>query len=952
MGNEIVYCSKCQSRLLSGDFEDGKAVWSSEKPYCVACIMGIVSTLPPEEEQRILEQLAHKRAPSLSTDTPRRASRKTSTSRIPVVKTERRTASGDKSGPLPLVLLLGGLAIVVIVVLVALSGRSERSVEPSRAPERMPQPPRHETAVPRPPAETPRDLTAIRREESARKALDKAREYGKSNPADLPGRIALLEEAAWECRETSLAAEARREHEQLQKQRGEWIASELGSARDRAQAAAAQSRYGEALEILGKERARHAGGDWTSAVDQKMLQIRQLADQSYAPLREKALSARRRGGEEEAQAILSGVAAWGLDDLAGDLRSALAAIPLPERPLSPEARAYLAAWENAFALARARDFSGAVQGLEAAAPTAPDPTLKAEAAADLDLLRLCSAAISDVMQALARWPKGQKISVEVDSGSGAPSRIEGTVTRASPTWIEVKTETDSAIVEFDELTAACLRDLLAKLPGRKPEADARVAALLLLLEGDASSAKGFPPRLLSYGQRVAQERSRPEWAAREAEARSRFEAAERDYQDPATRLEAFTKYRVLIESHAESAFVRRKRAFIAQRLDLEKEAGKEYFFFADQMRPAGAFRFASYPKAATCWTSSADVPPDRENHVEFVFSARPSTEYRCWVLAGGCCAETFAFDVQGTEIERAPVKNTILFLKKSHALHGGRKEPSRFEWIAVPLPKYSTGGPKTVRLWSGQQGFSIACALVSSVRTAAPGDTLVKEWEKNRPPAPTAPVRDAGLVGWWTLDEGSGTTAADSSPNRLGGTLCSDPVWTSGKRRGALSFNGTADHVEIPKDPRLYFTGPFSVAAWVNVGTLPKSEFGMYVLGDYAGDAGHSTFALRVMPSGNAQFFWQTEPLNTPQAISNSRLSPGAWVHLAGVWDGTARTIYVNGAPDGSNNTAQPRPDNRGNMAIGGAGSAKGLYFAGRIDDVRIYSRALTSGEIQSLATR
>lgn len=947
MGNEIVYCTAYQTRLLAADFDNAKAVWSTEKPYCTPCIMGLVSTLPAEEEQRVLEQLADKRAAaSGATDTPRRGtSKKTSTSRIPIVKSERRGADGG-GGPSPVVWSIVGVAIVLVIVLAALSGGGGRPAEPARAAERTVELPRPVPVAPRPTTDPPRDLGVARREESARKALEKARRYGTSHPADFSGRIALLEEAAWECRETPLAAEARREHEQLQKERSGWIASEFGPARDKSQAAAAASRYGEAFEILAKERARHPGADWRSAVDQHELKIRQAVDQSFASWRDKALSARRRGSEDEVQAIVKRIASWGLADAESDLRSALAAAPPPEKPLSPEARAYLAAWENAFACARARDYPAAIQGLEASASKLADPALKAEGAADLELLRLGGAALSEVTLALSRWPKGQKISVEAES----LGRVEGAVTRASATSLEVKTETDAVPVEVDELTAACLKDLLSKLPGRKPEADARVGALWLLLEGDASLASGFPPRLLAYGKRIAQERSTPPWAAREAEARARFESAERDFNDPATRLDSFDRYRALLDSHGEQLFVRRKRAVIAARLEQEKDAGKEYVFFADQMRAAGAFRRATYPKAASCWSSSADVPPDRENHVEFLFAAKAGTEYRCWVLAGACCAETFAFDAQGTDLERAPVKNSLLFLKKTHAAHGGRKEPTRFEWIAVPLPKYASGGPKTVRLLSGQQGFSIAYAVVSSVRTAAPGEALIKEWEKARPPVPSIPARDTALVGWWTFDEGSGTTAADASPHRLNGALRNDPVWVAGKRRGALNFDGRDDHVEIGKDPRFYFQGPFTVAAWVNISALPKSEFGMYVVSDYNSDGARSTFALRVIPSGTAQFFWQAEDANPSHAGSTTRLAPGTWVHLAGVWDGTTRTIYVNGAAEGTNASPVARPDLRGAVSIGRPGSFNGLYFNGRIDDVRIFGRALTSGEIQSLA--
>jgi hypothetical protein len=300
--------------------------------------------------------------------------------------------------------------------------------------------------------------------------------------------------------------------------------------------------------------------------------------------------------------------------------------------------------------------------------------------------------------------------------------------------------------------------------------------------------------MLAYGARVNEERNRADLAAKEGEARSTFEQAERLYGDAATRLESFESYRRVLSSYGECSFVRRKRAFIAQRLESEKDAGKDYVFSPDLIRAAGAFRRASGPKVASCWTSSADVPPEKENSVEFTFAARSGLEYRCWVLVGGCCAETFAFDVQGTEMgpdPRTPVRNTILFLKKSHAAHGGRKEPSRFEWVAVPLPKYPSGGPKIVRLLSTQQGFSVGMAVVSASRTVPPADVQVKEWEKARPTlvAP-AVTRDAGLVAWWTFDEGSGGGAADSSPNRLSGVLRNDPVWTTGKRRGALSFDG------------------------------------------------------------------------------------------------------------------------------------------------------------------
>jgi hypothetical protein len=786
--------------------------------------------------------------------------------------------------------------------------------------------------------------------------------YGRSNPADLPGRIAIFEQAAWECRGTTLAGEARREHAALQKERADQLAAELAPAAARAWAAADAGRFAEAIDLLRREQSRLAGADWVSAIEQKVLQVRQKADQAFLPLKDQAIQSRRRGDESDVGVAVARVRSWGLEDLDQRLGATLASIPRPVKPADPGARAYLDAWDAAFGLARLRDYAGAQKVLEAAAGSLRDPEAKAECVADQETLRLLSSALSEVQQGLLHAPKGQKVSLEVET-VGTPVRIEGSLVRQGPTWLEIKTDSEIVTVEVDDLTAGSLRELLGKLPGRKPEAD-RLGALLGLLEGEPVDLSGLrpgtvPPRFVTFGARVAEERGRAEVVAKESQARAQFEAVERQFGDPASRMESFESYRTLLSAFPESTLVRRKRGLIAQRLDAEKEAGKEYLFYSAHMRAVGAFRPASYPRLASCWTSARDVPPEKENYVEFTFFASAGLEYRCWVYVGGCCAETFAFDVQGTELGaepggpiRLPVKNSILFLKKTHAAHGGRKEPSRFEWVAVPLPKYAAAGPKTVRLLSTQQGFSVAYAALSALRTVAPGDALMKELERGRPGIGSTVTADPGLVAWWTLDEGHGSRVSDSSPNRISGVLRNEPVWTSGKRRGALSFNGVGDYVEIPKVPKLYIPGPFTVAAWLNPATLPTSQWGMYAVSDYSADGGRCTFSLRVMSSGAAQFFWQTGDEERGIAMSSGRLALGAWTHVAGVWDGSARTIYINGVPDGVCNDPQARPDLGGNTAIGRPGSFNGLYFSGRIDDVRIYGRALLVPEIRALAGR
>jgi len=54
------------------------------------------------------------------------------------------------------------------------------------------------------------------------------------------------------------------------------------------------------------------------------------------------------------------------------------------------------------------------------------------------------------------------------------------------------------------------------------------------------------------------------------------------------------------------------------------------------------------------------------------------------------------------------------------------------------------------------------------------------------------------LLAYWKFDEGSGTTAGDSSGNGNDGTLVNGPTWVSGRHGMALSFDGVDDYVEIP----------------------------------------------------------------------------------------------------------------------------------------------------------
>src|SRR4030042_3905412 len=72
---------------------------------------------------------------------------------------------------------------------------------------------------------------------------------------------------------------------------------------------------------------------------------------------------------------------------------------------------------------------------------------------------------------------------------------------------------------------------------------------------------------------------------------------------------------------------------------------------------------------------------------------------------------------------------------------------------------------------------------------------------------------EAGLVGWWKLDETSGTIAHDASGNRKDGAIRGNPIWVVGKIDGALQLDGDGDYVDVGS-VGISGTNPRTIAGW------------------------------------------------------------------------------------------------------------------------------------------
>jgi hypothetical protein len=203
-------------------------------------------------------------------------------------------------------------------------------------------------------------------------------------------------------------------------------------------------------------------------------------------------------------------------------------------------------------------------------------------------------------------------------------------------------------------------------------------------------------------------------------------------------------------------------------------------------------------------------------------------------------------------------------------------------------------------------------------------------------------VPTSGLVGHWTFDEGSGSTAADSSGNGNAGTV-SGATWTTGKFNGALSFNGGTAMVTVPDSASLDSTSAVTVSAWIRPTSWPNN-YGDAIVNK------EGNYALRSGDNAATQFdmlWWNGSMI---RSVRTTPPSTGAWHHVVGIANGNdASALYVDGvlvASSPANWFGSTRTLSNP-LYIGGSQGDPG--FSGVIDDVRIYNRALSASEVSDL---
>jgi hypothetical protein len=194
-----------------------------------------------------------------------------------------------------------------------------------------------------------------------------------------------------------------------------------------------------------------------------------------------------------------------------------------------------------------------------------------------------------------------------------------------------------------------------------------------------------------------------------------------------------------------------------------------------------------------------------------------------------------------------------------------------------------------------------------------------------------------GMVGYWSLDDGSGSVAGDFSENNNDGTI-NGATWTDGKIGGALEFDGSDDYVDLPDN--LGYSNQVSAFAWFKHKAPPP--------GDYHIIMGGSQLEISIHSNG----YLRTGVYTDSRHVSNhgSGLNDGQWHYVGFTFDGNTKKSYIDGNFAGElSEITGILTSSFSNRRIGRYGSSGTYYLNGIVDDIRIYDRALSESKIQDL---
>jgi len=258
-------------------------------------------------------------------------------------------------------------------------------------------------------------------------------------------------------------------------------------------------------------------------------------------------------------------------------------------------------------------------------------------------------------------------------------------------------------------------------------------------------------------------------------------------------------------------------------------------------------------------------------------------------------------------------------------LRGHSEEVSSVSWSPDGRCLATAGPDGQIKLWDASEGYEISPSTEYLRKRFSSGD----------------------LIAWWKFDQVEGKTVLDSSGNNLNGKLLGDANIVSDPERGTvLSLDGSGDYVDFGNNSAFNIFGSITVTVWIKARAFDEPWQAIINKGDsswrlqrYEGK-GSIEFACTGLNVTGTKWgnVWGTVGVND-----------GKWHHIAGIYNGTKIHLYVDGMLDKSLDASGFTNTNEFSVMVGENPEQRGRYWNGLIDDVRIYSYALSENEVKEV---
>jgi len=211
-------------------------------------------------------------------------------------------------------------------------------------------------------------------------------------------------------------------------------------------------------------------------------------------------------------------------------------------------------------------------------------------------------------------------------------------------------------------------------------------------------------------------------------------------------------------------------------------------------------------------------------------------------------------------------------------------------------------------------------------------------------------LTELSMLGHWKMDDNEPNTAVvDSSGRGNNGNAQKNTsiLQTPGVIEGALSFDGASDFISIPDRDEWTLDGDFTITLWASFNAFNSKWWQAAFVGHDEGQGARNKWIFSYDPAGRTTLFHINGPQKADIRGEPWAAESGEWYFIGVSRSADIYTFYRQGEPDGSIANSATIPDAAVALTIGWAEEAG--KFDGAIDDVRIYGRALSPGEIEAL---